>query len=150
MVSIYLTKQSAYQAAGLAHCKSTIVLFQCLTILVLSLSGYDVKEGTVVFLNNYELNLSNMYWVDADKFIPERFLSADGLSVVKPEHFIPFSTGKRTCIGQRLLLSSVFAMFTRLVQYYDISADITKIKTYPACVGLPPKTFEIALKPRTV
>lgn len=109
--------------------------------------GYTVNKGTVVFLNNYELNLGDTYWSEPDKFRPERFISSEG-NIVKPQHFIPFSTGKRTCIGQRLVQSFCFTLVTSILGKYDISADLDTVRTVPACVALPPDTFSVRFTPR--
>lgn len=113
-----------------------------------SISGYSVKKGTVVFINNYELNLGEEYWHDAKEFKPERFVSADG-KIVKPSHFIPFSTGKRTCIGQRLVQGFAFIMLATLLQKYDItSSDLSKVITKPGCMAVPPDSFSLCFNPR--
>jgi cytochrome P450 family 307 subfamily A len=57
-----------------------------------SIGGYDVPKGTVVFLNNLELNTGAAYWSEPHNFSPERFIVNE--QVVKPAHFIPFSTGQ--------------------------------------------------------
>lgn len=107
-----------------------------------------MDKGTVVFLNNYELNTGDLYWTEPEAFRPERFLAATG-SVVKPEHFIPFSTGKRTCIGQRLVQSCAFVLLASLLQTYDVSApDVAAIQTFPACVAVPPDSFALVFTPR--
>lgn len=65
-------------------------------------------------------------------------------------HFLPFSIGKRTCIGQNLVRSFSFLILVNLLQQYDISCnDITQIKMHTACVALPADTYSIALTPRT-
>ncbi|XP_075223852.1 cytochrome P450 307a1-like [Lycorma delicatula] len=113
------------------------------------IADYTIDKGTVVFLNNYELNTGENYWNEPDLFKPERFLSNG--RVIKPEHFIPFSTGKRTCIGQRLVKGFCFIMVGRLLQKYNVSAkDISEIKTYPACVALPPDTYNLRFTPRNI
>lgn len=66
-------------------------------------------------------------------------------------HFLPFSIGKRTCIGQNLVRSFSFLMLGNLLQRYNVTSnDITLIKTHEACVALPPDTYPIALTPRNM
>ncbi|KAJ1525879.1 hypothetical protein ONE63_009071 [Megalurothrips usitatus] len=117
-----------------------------------SIAGYHVDKGTVVFINNHELNTGEAYWEDAAAFRPERFLQTakDGVvHVVKPAHFIPFSTGKRTCIGQRLVHSVSFVLLASLLQHYDIGVDPKHpVVTYTASVALPPDTFPLVFTPR--
>ncbi|XP_046385247.1 cytochrome P450 307a1-like [Ischnura elegans] len=113
-----------------------------------TVSGYTVSKGTVVFLNNYELNRSEELWQAPMDFRPERFLSADGTGLTKPNHFLPFGTGRRTCIGQRLVHSCSFVLLATLLQHFDVSAD-EAICRVPACVALPPDTFTLRLTPRS-
>lgn len=110
-----------------------------------SIDGYEIKKGTMVFINNYELNVGKEYWEDPEEFRPERFL-VNG-NVVKPAHFIPFSTGKRTCIGQRLVQCFSFIILATLLQHYDISTT-DEVKTQPGCVAVPPDCFKLVLTPR--
>ena len=108
--------------------------------------GFVVNKGTVIFVNNYELNLGDDYWDDPLSFKPERFLSNSG-KIIKPAHFIPFSTGKRTCIGQRLVQCFSFIILTTLFQHYDIKPAGT-LKVQPGCVAVPPDCFHLMLTPR--
>lgn len=113
-----------------------------------AISGFAVDKGTVIFINNYELNLGEQYWEDASSFRPERFVTAEG-GIVKPSHFIPFSTGKRTCIGQRLVQGFTFIMLASLLQQYDIgSSDLSKVVTKPGCMAVPPDCFSLCFTPR--
>lgn len=58
------------------------------------------------------------------------------------------STGKRTCIGQRLVQSCSFTLIASLLSNFDVSADLESVQTVPACVALPPDTFAVTLTPR--
>jgi cytochrome P450 len=51
------------------------------------------------------------YWKDGTEFRPERFISADG-AVKKDDHLIPFSVGKRQCLGETLAKVELFLFFT--------------------------------------
>lgn len=110
------------------------------------IDGYTINKGTMIFINNYELNLGKEYWEEPHLFKPERFLSADG-HIVKPAHFIPFSTGKRTCIGQRLVQCFSFVLLTTLLQHYDIT-PAGDLSSRPGCVAVPPDCFKLTLTPR--
>ena len=154
-------------------------------------SGYGIQKGTMVFINNYELNTSEKYWNEPDIFNPERFLeplevkdkanmdtindadsAPDAFAAVHTEtisnsdkvysvqnqyqvrknipHFLPFSIGKRTCIGQNLVKGFSFVMLANIMQSYDVSvSDLSLIKMYKACVAVPAKTFPLSLTLRT-
>ncbi|CAH0757771.1 unnamed protein product [Diatraea saccharalis] len=146
-------------------------------------SGYGVEKGTVVFINNYELNTSEQYWKEPEKFDPSRFLEKtkirvrrnslcdsgmesdgertgpiDKLKEIEREvvsvkknipHFLPFSIGKRTCIGQTLVTTMSFVMFASIMQEFDVAAEnVEDLRQKPACVALPKDTFSLYLVPR--
>lgn len=130
------------------------------------IGGYGVLKDTVVFINNYELNMSDKYWERPDEFEPERFLEhvpAHKLIKDAPEdapaivrviknipHFLPFSTGKRTCIGQNLVRNYSFLVLTHILQNFDVTTDNPEsIKMFKANVALPPNTYSLKLTPRT-
>lgn len=196
-----------------------------------AISGYGISKGTIVFVNNYELNTSPRYWTQPEQFKPERFLEyvpihkantnttavpvksvvplmrsnsesdsasdsgveCDDTDATKPinkannntddikvqdskannqtihnalpdeqkdnfklrirkniPHFLPFSIGKRTCIGQNLVRGFSFIMVANILQQYNVSiSDKSLIKMYPGCVAVPTETYPLALTPRT-
>lgn len=155
------------------------------------IAGYGVTKGTMVFINNYQLNTSETYWHAPEVFNPDRFLETvqsdvttktdaqsadwssdasdsgiddehyhtDGIETEPTKkqrpmveirknipHFLPFSIGKRTCIGQNLVKGFSFMILANILQSYDVSiSDPTLIKMYPACVAVPPDTFPLCL-----
>ena len=60
-----------------------------------------MPANSVVFINNHFSNFSPDYWEEPEAFQPERFLR-DG-KFVKPTHFQPFSMGRRSCMGYKLI-----------------------------------------------
>lgn len=217
-----------------------------------AISGYGIPKGTIVFVNNYELNLSPRYWSQPEQFKPERFLETvptnshkatvaatkttatvtttapttapsptttankenptlnrsisesesatdsgvecDDSEATKKDnqsikankeharaqcsttntasssnsndnsdqcnrpklrirknipHFLPFSIGKRTCVGQNLVRGFSFMMIANILQQYDVSiSDKSLIKMHPGCVAVPVETFPLSLTPR--
>lgn len=195
-----------------------------------TISGFGITKGTMVFINNYDLNTSAEYWDEPTAFRPERFLewvpactmNSNATTAASPTttnnkihatldktgdsgvdsdaqsdggsdeadmkvegnnnvtlandhddddvlmlseresnakrvlrvkrnipHFLPFSIGKRTCIGQNLVKGFTFIMLANIMQTYDVSiSDPSLIKLYPACVAVPADTFPLALSLR--
>jgi cytochrome P450 len=112
-------------------------------------SGYHVERGTLVFVNNYAINTSEKHWEAPTEFRPDRFI-ADG-KVTRPQYFIPFSTGKRTCIGQRLVQGFSFLLTASILQHFDVtSSDPSSIRTYTASLAVPMDTFPLTFTPRKV
>ncbi|GAU97055.1 hypothetical protein RvY_08414 [Ramazzottius varieornatus] len=62
-------------------------------------------------------------WEDATVFRPERFLTADGKELVLPNHFIPYSIGKRSCPGESLAKMALFLIFASVLQRFSLSVD---------------------------
>lgn len=143
------------------------------------IAGCGVTAGTIVFINNYKLNTSEEYWTDPKVFNPDRFLEkmpsnskqkSSGIDLKEQEdddgddtvestnayrlkknipHFLPFSIGKRTCIGQNLVRGFGFIMLANIMREYNVtSKDLSKMHTYPACVALPTNTFPFTLSHR--
>lgn len=144
-----------------------------------AVAGYGVEKGTIVFINNYELNMSEEYWKEPEKFDPTRFLEkskakvrrnslcdsgmeSDGERPIKAEgekegwsvmknipHFLPFSIGKRTCIGQTMVTTMSFVMFASIMQEFEVAAEHAEdLRQKPACVALPKDTYSLYLVPR--
>lgn len=63
--------------------------------------------------------MSPALWDEPEKFEPKRFLS-DG-RLLKPDHFIPFGMGRRSCMGYKLVQMLSFAIVGNLCKEFDIS-----------------------------
>ncbi|KAK8405906.1 hypothetical protein O3P69_006965 [Scylla paramamosain] len=112
-----------------------------------SVGGYAVKKGSIVFLNNFEMNSSPNLWDQPDKFMPERFLK-DGC-IKKPEYFIPFSTGKRSCVGSKMVANTAFMVVTTLLQRYNIAmADQATPDLPQGKISLDWNPFQLVFTPR--
>jgi cytochrome P450 len=57
-------------------------------------------------------------WGDPDCFRPERFLDKTG-DLVCTENVIPFSLGKRSCLGEQLARQEIFLFLSRLLQQFQ-------------------------------
>ncbi|XP_077862887.1 cytochrome P450 1A5-like [Saccoglossus kowalevskii] len=67
----------------------------------------------------------------------ERFLDADGKLLPHPDSFMPFSAGRRVCMGEALAKNELFLLFASVFQHYTfkVPTDGEKpcLKTH--CVG---------------
>uniref|UniRef100_A0A3B4UJJ4 Uncharacterized protein n=1 Tax=Seriola dumerili TaxID=41447 RepID=A0A3B4UJJ4_SERDU len=79
--------------------------------------GYFIKKGTTV----YPLLTSVLYdeseWEKPYSFYPAHFLDKDG-KFVKRDAFLPFSAGRRICLGESLARMELFIFFTTLLQHF--------------------------------
>ncbi|GAB1861241.1 Cytochrome P450 4C1 [Camponotus japonicus] len=81
------------------------------------LQSYIVPAGTVLLLNIYGVHRDPNFWPNPDVFDPDRFLPEK----IKNRHrysYIPFSAGRRNCIGQRLALLMMKAIIVPLIHYF--------------------------------
>ena len=56
---------------------------------------------------------------EPDDFLPDRWMDGDIDAVKLKELFIPFSTGKRNCVGQTLALLEMKLVIATLFYSYD-------------------------------
>ena len=102
-----------------------------------------------MFINNYGLNTEEEYWKDTKEFLPERFIENN--QIKKPDYFIPFSTGKRSCMGTRMVKSITLVGVTRILQKYDVeSPSGCNVLDYlpKGNLALKTDTFPLIFKPR--
>lgn len=87
----------------------------------LNVLGYAVKKDTLIFLNNYELNMSEEQWTNPTAFDPSRFIDPETDAKTKPAHFLPFGGGKRSCMGYKLVQFLSFVFLANVVNNFTIS-----------------------------
>ena len=85
-----------------------------------TLRGMTIPKGAQVIPLLHAVHMNPELWEDPERFNPERFLSKDGTSVIKPDCFIPFGVGRRSCIGDTLVMSQLLLFFSSLLHSFDI------------------------------
>jgi cytochrome P450 len=65
--------------------------------------------------------------------------------------FIPFSVGKRNCIGQNLAMLELRVLIANMIKYYDFEAacDLNSIK-YELFVTFKPSDLKLNVKKRQI
>ena len=110
------------------------------------LNGFLIRKNTSVVANIYSAHRDPKLWDEPDVFRPERFLSEDKKSVKVPKCFIPFSLGRRSCLGETLARMELFLYMTSLLQRFRLAR--AEGKPLPGTVGIMgaiynPQPFEI-------
>ena len=81
---------------------------------------YILPKGTVIFPSLISIMRDPRYFKDAKKFKPERFLNKEGI-FERGERVIPFSIGKRYCLGQSLAEKEYFLFFAMIMKKFDMN-----------------------------
>ncbi|XP_034017693.1 vitamin D 25-hydroxylase [Thalassophryne amazonica] len=80
-------------------------------------NGYTIPKGTMVITNLYSVHFDEKYWNEPEIFSPQRFLDNNG-NFLKREAFLPFSLGRRHCVGEQLARMEMFLFFTTVMQRF--------------------------------
>lgn len=82
--------------------------------------GFRIPKGTTLFINLSSVLKDETVWKKPFRFHPEHFLDAQG-HFVKHSAFMPFSAGRRACLGEPLARMELFLFFTCLLQRFSLS-----------------------------
>ncbi|XP_074077401.1 cytochrome P450 2J2-like [Macrotis lagotis] len=119
-----------------------------MTTVDTTLAGYYVPKGTIVGTNLYSLNRDPEQWATPETFNPEHFLENGQFK--KREAFLPFSIGKRACLGEQLARTELFIFFTCLLQKFTFQAPPnTQLSLdFRAGITYSPASYQICALPR--
>jgi len=109
------------------------------------LQGYTLAKNTVVIPNLFSAHMDTEVWGDPQVFRPERWLDENN-KIIRHEAFMPFSTGRRVCLGEQLARRELLIFLTTLIQKFEFKmADETNPPSHDAVLGVArgPKYFEI-------
>ncbi|KAK6474146.1 cytochrome P450 2K1-like [Huso huso] len=79
--------------------------------------GYRIPKGTPVIPLLSSVLSDKTQWETPHQFNPNHFLDAQG-KFVKRDAFMPFSAGRRVCLGETLAKMELFLFFTMLLQKF--------------------------------
>ena len=135
------------------HCAGPILIPRSLTKDTV-FRDYQLPENTFILANMWSCMRDPAYWNEPDKFDPSRFIDADGNLKCKNPAMMPFSVGKRACIGESIARLQIFLIFTSLLQKFSFSFANEKdyknkklLLGHPG-IGLNPPKVSLKLKLR--
>uniref|UniRef100_A0A8D2DMP5 Uncharacterized protein n=1 Tax=Sciurus vulgaris TaxID=55149 RepID=A0A8D2DMP5_SCIVU len=113
--------------------------------------GYHLPQNTTVYPVMSSVLHDPRHFEKPDTFYPGHFLDAKG-NFRKREAFIPFSMGKRICLGESLARSELFLFLTSMLQSFSLGCpkapeDIDLTPLVNGLGKLPP-VFQLCFLPR--
>ncbi|XP_054907227.1 cytochrome P450 2D17-like isoform X2 [Poeciliopsis prolifica] len=115
------------------------------------LMGYSIPKGTMIIQNLISVLREEGQWKFPHEFNPENFLNEQG-EFVKPEAFMPFSAGPRTCLGEGLARMELFLITVTLLRKFNFiwPEEAEKPDFTPVFgVTLTPKPYTMKVKLRS-
>ncbi|XP_049631419.1 cytochrome P450 2J2-like [Suncus etruscus] len=99
-----------------------------------TLGGYYLPKGTLLMTNLTALHNDPAEWATPGTFNPEHFLENGQFK--KREDFLPFSIGKRACLGEQLARTELFIFFTALMQKFTFRPPDNEKLTQEFRIGI--------------
>lgn len=84
------------------------------------LFGFDIPADMKVYPHIYAVHRDAKLWKSPEKFDPANFLD-DEDNYKSSEYLIPFSIGKRACLGEALARMEFFLFFVSIMQRFRVS-----------------------------
>ncbi|XP_021513163.1 cytochrome P450 2S1 [Meriones unguiculatus] len=112
--------------------------------------GYTLPQGTEVFALIGSVLHDPEVFENPEEFNPGRFLDTDG-RLRKHKAFLPYSLGKRVCLGEGLARAELWLFFTAILQAFSLETPcpLGDLSLQPAVSGLfnIPRDFQLQVRP---
>ncbi|XP_030054611.1 cytochrome P450 2K6 [Microcaecilia unicolor] len=103
------------------------------TTVDVNFKGHFIPKGTQVITLLESVLYDKSQFEKPEEFYPQHFLDSEG-KFQKKEAFMPFSAGRRVCLGETLAKMELFLFFTRLLQEFSfhLPPGVTHVDLTPA------------------
>ncbi|XP_040847799.1 cytochrome P450 2C1-like isoform X5 [Ochotona curzoniae] len=112
--------------------------------------NYLIPKGTTVFPSLTSVLFDEKEFPNSKEFDPGHFLDKSG-NFRKSDYFVPFSTGKRVCVGEALARMELFLFLTTILQNFTLKpqVDPKHTDTTPLVSGIArvPRFYKLSFIP---
>ncbi|OWA51966.1 Cytochrome P450 2B19 [Hypsibius exemplaris] len=117
----------------------------------ITIDGFTIPKDSNILANLYSIHTDPRWFKEPFKFDPTRFLDANE-KLIKPDGFMPFSTGKRVCLGEALAKMELFLFIANLLRCFTLQlpsgVKSVSLDAAPDSVVNSPVPFQVAFIPR--
>uniref|UniRef100_A0A8C2AFK6 Uncharacterized protein n=1 Tax=Cyprinus carpio TaxID=7962 RepID=A0A8C2AFK6_CYPCA len=119
------------------------------TVEDIKIGKYSIPKGTIVTGNLTSVLFDESEWETPHRFNPGHFLDAEG-QFRRRDAFLPFSLGKRVCLGEQLARMELFIIFSSLLQRFTFSspAGVEPSLDFKLGATHAPQPYELCAVPR--
>lgn len=110
-----------------------------------TISGYSIKNKTLIGISFYELHRNPKYWENPEEFNPERFLGDQKKHSM--QYFYPFGAGPRMCIGSGFAIYEMCLTISQILKKYVIKSNSDSVQFNPL-ITLKPVGVEVLFSKR--
>ena len=91
------------------------------TLCDTSVGGYDIPQNTMVFINHWALHNDPKEWDSPQEFRPSRFIDEAGKLKPKVKSWLPFSAGRRACLGEFVAKPKLLLIFACIMKRFKVA-----------------------------
>jgi len=88
-----------------------------------AMGGFEIPAGSEILILPYVTHRHPRWWVDPERFWPERFLPQN--SAGRPRGaYLPFGAGPRTCVGLNFAMTEILVVLALLLQRFRVELAV--------------------------
>lgn len=101
-------RMSSLFSTGVPHCPRQDIIIE----------NYRIPKGTLICGLLWKFHQDPALWKNPNDFDPENFIGEDGNFIKQHDCLMPFSYGRRSCIGEEIAKQEIFLIAASLLQKF--------------------------------